>query len=83
MRLPGLSDYEWSGAAAEKRLSAILRAHAKVVAALRDFVLQRGNQLTLLIGSHDFELHYAMAKALLYEALGLEQGDSRLRFGLS
>ncbi len=64
-------------------LSAILRAHAKVVAALRDFVSQRGDQLTLLIGNHDFELHYAMAKALLYEALGLEQGDSRLRFGLT
>jgi UDP-2,3-diacylglucosamine pyrophosphatase LpxH len=83
VRLPDLSDYDWSGAAAEERLRAILRAHAKVVAALRDFVSQPGNQLTLLIGNHDFELHYAMAKALLYEALGLEAGDPRLRFGLS
>ena len=83
VRLPGLGDFEWSGAAAERRLRTILTAHAKVIAALRDFVAQPANQLTLLIGNHDFELHYTTAKALLYEALGLDAGDMRLRFGIS
>jgi UDP-2,3-diacylglucosamine pyrophosphatase LpxH len=83
VRLPGLGDFEWSGAAAERRLRAILTAHAKAIAALRVFVAQPGNQLTLLIGNHDFELHYATAKTLLYEALGLGAGDTRLRFGIS
>jgi len=83
VRLPSLGDYEWSGEAAEQRLRAILSAHAQVMAALRDFVARPGNQLTLLIGNHDFELHYAPAKELLYDALGLDHGDARLRFGLS
>jgi UDP-2,3-diacylglucosamine pyrophosphatase LpxH len=83
VRLPGLGDYEWSGAAAEQRLRAILSAHAQVIAALRDFAAQPDNQLTLLVGNHDFELHYASAKALLREALGLAPDDGRLRFGLS
>jgi UDP-2,3-diacylglucosamine pyrophosphatase LpxH len=83
VRLPGLGDYEWGGAAAEQRLRAIISAHDRVIAALRDFVAQPGNQLTLLIGNHDFELHYAAAKALLHDALGVDSGDDRLRFGLS
>jgi UDP-2,3-diacylglucosamine pyrophosphatase LpxH len=83
VRLPGLGDYEWSGAAAEQRLRAILSAHAVVIAALRDFVAQPDNQLTLLIGNHDFELHYAAAKALVREALDLAPDDGRVRFGLS
>jgi UDP-2,3-diacylglucosamine pyrophosphatase LpxH len=83
VRLPSVGDYEWSGAAAAQRLRAILSAHADVIAALRDFVTSPDNQLTLLIGNHDFELHYALAKALLRDALGLAPDDRRLRFGLS
>lgn len=83
VRLPGLGDYEWSGGAAEQRLRAILSAHPEPIAALREFVAQPGNQLTLLIGNHDFELHYAAAKRLLYQALDLEDTDKRLRFGIS
>jgi UDP-2,3-diacylglucosamine pyrophosphatase LpxH len=83
VRLPDLSDFEWSGAAAARRLDAILTAHAEPIAALRAFVSRPGNQLTLLIGNHDFELHYAMAKARLRQALGLAEGDERLRFGLT
>jgi UDP-2,3-diacylglucosamine pyrophosphatase LpxH len=83
VRLPSLGDYEWSGAAAEQRLRAILSGHAQVVAALRDFVAMPVSQLTILIGNHDFELHYAAAKALVCDALGLEPHDTRLRFGLS
>lgn len=83
VRLPTLGDYEWSGAAAEQRLRAILAAHPEPIAALREFVARPGNQLTLLIGNHDFELHYAAAKTLLRQALGLPEGDARLRFGLS
>ena len=83
VRLPGLGDYEWSGAAAEQRLGAILSAHPEPIAILREFVAQPGNQLTLLIGNHDFELHYGAAKQLLRQALGLEDRDERLRFGIS
>jgi UDP-2,3-diacylglucosamine pyrophosphatase LpxH len=83
VRLPGLGDYEWSSVAAEQRLRAILSAHAEVIAALRDFVARPDNQLTLLIGNHDFELHYAAAKALVRDALDLAPDDKRLRFGLS
>ena len=82
VRLSGLGDYEWSGAAAEQRLRAILSAHPEPIAALRAFVDQPGHQLTLLIGNHDFELHYAAAKRLLHQALGLEDADPRLRFGI-
>jgi UDP-2,3-diacylglucosamine pyrophosphatase LpxH len=83
VRLPGLSDFEWSGEAAAQRLGAILTAHTRPIAALRGFLDQPGNQLTVLIGNHDFELHYAKAKARLREALGLAEGDRRLRFGLT
>ena len=83
VRLPDLSDFEWSGEAAAQRLGAILAAHTEPIAALRVFLDQPGNQLTVLIGNHDFELHYAKAKARLREALGLAEGDRRLRFGLT
>ena len=83
VRLPDMSDYEWSGSAAERRLEVILAAHPEPIAALREFVAQAENQLTLLIGNHDFELHYAAAKARLRQALGLAEGDPRLRFGLT
>lgn len=83
VRLPDLGDYEWSGHAAEQRLRAILSAHPEPIAALRAFVAQPDNQLTLLIGNHDFELHYSTAKRLLRQALGLEESDTRLRFGIS
>ena len=83
VRLPDLSDFEWSGEAAAQRLGAIIAAHAEPIAALRVFLDQPGNQLTVLIGNHDFELHYAKAKARLREALGLAEADRRLRFGLT
>jgi UDP-2,3-diacylglucosamine pyrophosphatase LpxH len=79
--LPDLDDYEWSATAAGRRLATILAAHPEPVAALRAFVAAPENQLTVLIGNHDFELHYASAKRLLHEALGLEAGDGRLRLG--
>ncbi len=83
VRLPELSDFEWSGEAAAQRLGAILAAHSEPIAALRMFLEQPDNQLTVLIGNHDFELHYAKAKARLRDALGLAEGDQRLRFGLT
>jgi len=83
VRLAGLSDFEWSGAAAARRLDAILAAHPEPIAELRAFLDRPGNQLTVLIGNHDFELHYAMAKQRLRETLGLAEGDGRLRFGLT
>jgi len=83
VRLPDLSDFEWSPEAAARRLSAILAAHAEPIAALRVFLERPDNRLTVLIGNHDFELHYAKAKARLREALELAENDPRLRFGLT
>lgn len=80
VRLPGIGDYEFSPAVAAQRLQAILAAHPLVVGALRGFVARTGNQLTLLIGNHDFELHYASAKQALQRALGVADHDLRLRF---
>jgi UDP-2,3-diacylglucosamine pyrophosphatase LpxH len=80
--LPDLGDYEWTGAAAARRLAAILAAHPAPIAALRGFVGRPGNQLTVIVGNHDFELHFDAAKRLLRETLGLAPGDERLRFGI-
>jgi UDP-2,3-diacylglucosamine pyrophosphatase LpxH len=77
---PGIDDYEWSPVAAERRLALILAAHQRPVAALRAFVKRPGCQLTVMIGNHDFELHYAAAKHTLRAALGLAEDDERLRF---
>lgn len=83
VRLPDIGDFDWSAEAALRRLEVILQAHPKPIAALREFVARPGNQLTVLIGNHDFELHYRSAKARLREALGVAEGDTRLRFGLT
>ncbi|MGB9753465.1 metallophosphoesterase [Roseiflexus castenholzii] len=81
--LPDVPDLEWSPRAAARRLEAILNAHAEPVAALRAFLSRRDNQVTVIIGNHDFELHYASAKQTLRRALGLAPDDPRLRFGVS
>lgn len=83
VRLADLGDYEWSGEAAVRRLAVILGAHPEPIAALREFVARPGCQLTLLIGNHDFELHYRAAKSRLRQELGLAEDDPRLRFGLT
>ncbi len=83
VRLPDLADDEYSDAAAARRLEAIISAHVGVVAALARFVATPGAQLTVLIGNHDFELHYPAAKARLRAALGLKPDDGRLRFAVS
>lgn len=83
VRLPDLGDYEWSGDAASKRLQAILSGHPEPIAALREFVARPGNQLTVLIGNHDFELHYSAAKQTLRQALGVDASDKHVRFGIS
>jgi UDP-2,3-diacylglucosamine pyrophosphatase LpxH len=80
--LPDVPGLEWSSRAAARRLETILRAHAAPVAALRAFLARRDNQVTVLIGNHDFELHYASAKQVLRQALGLAPDDPRLRFGV-
>ncbi len=81
--LPDVPDLEWSPRAAARRLETILHAHDQPVAALRAFLTQRENQATVIIGNHDFELHYASAKQTLRQALGLAPDDPRLRFGVS
>src|SRR5215211_4151250 len=43
VRLPDLSDFEWSGDAAARRLGAIIAAHAEPIGALRVFLDQPGN----------------------------------------
>jgi UDP-2,3-diacylglucosamine pyrophosphatase LpxH len=80
--LPDVPDLEWSPRAAARRLETILNAHAEAVVALRAFLARRDNQVTVIIGNHDFELHYASAKQTLRRALGLAPDDRQLRFGV-
>lgn len=83
IRVPHLPDDEWSDRAAGLRVDSIVQAHPGVFAALARFVRSPDNLITVLIGNHDFELHYPAAKARFRAAVGLEEGDPRLRFGLS
>lgn len=83
VRLPGLDDDEYSDQAAATRLEAIVGAHAGVFAALARFIADPRHQLTVLIGNHDFELHFPAAKARFAAAVGLSLADPRLRFGVS
>lgn len=83
VRLPGLDDDEYSDETAAIRLDAIITAHNTVFAALARFCADPRHQLTVLIGNHDFELHFPAAKARFARAVGLEPGDERLRFGVS
>lgn len=83
VRLPDIDDDHYSNAAAEQRVMVIIHAHPQAFEALRCFVQRSGNRITVLIGNHDFELHFPAAKARLWATLGLEEHDERLRFGLS
>jgi UDP-2,3-diacylglucosamine pyrophosphatase LpxH len=83
IRLPGLADDDYSQDAAAARLDAVVAAHTQVFAALARFVADPRQQITVLIGNHDFELHYPAAKARLAAALGLAPDEPRLRFGVS
>jgi UDP-2,3-diacylglucosamine pyrophosphatase LpxH len=82
VRVAGIREDEWSGAAAAARLRAIFVAHPQPVAALRAFVARPGCQLSVVIGNHDFELHYAAAQHFLREALDASAGE-QVRFGTS
>ncbi|NOK59102.1 MAG: hypothetical protein GFH27_549349n97 [Chloroflexi bacterium AL-W] len=83
VRVPNIGDYEWSEEASRRRLLIMLSAHPEPVAALREFVGHTDNQLTILIGNHDFELHYAAAKTAFRQACGLSDDDERIRFGIT
>jgi UDP-2,3-diacylglucosamine pyrophosphatase LpxH len=82
VRLPHVDDDDWTEQAAEERLAAVIAAHRPVFDALARFVAAPGSQLTVLIGNHDFELHYPAAKARFAAAVGLGPDDLRLRFGV-
>jgi UDP-2,3-diacylglucosamine pyrophosphatase LpxH len=82
VRLPGLDDDEYSDLAAGRRAAAIVAAHRGVFEALGRFLAGAGNQVTALIGNHDFELHYPAAKAEVRRAIGVAEGDARLRFAV-
>lgn len=81
IRLPTIADDDYSQAAALARIAVIVEAHSTFFAALARFVADPRHQVTLLIGNHDFELHYPAVKAHLAAALGLSPHDPRLRFG--
>ena len=83
VRLPDLADDDYSQAAALARLDRVVAAHASVFAALGRFVADPRQQVTLLIGNHDFELHYPEVKARFATALGLTPEDPQLRFAVS
>ncbi|NTV65817.1 MAG: UDP-2,3-diacylglucosamine diphosphatase, partial [Oscillochloris sp.] len=83
VRLSDLDDEDWSEYAAARRIAAVIAAHPLVFAALARFVALPSSQLTVLIGNHDFELHYPAAKACFAAAIGLRLDNTRLRFGLN
>jgi UDP-2,3-diacylglucosamine pyrophosphatase LpxH len=83
VRLPDVADDDYSQAAARARLDRAVAAHAAVFAALGRFVADPRQQVTVLIGNHDFELHYPGVKARFAAALGLPPEDPRLRFAVS
>lgn len=78
--LADIPDFEWSPRAAQRRLNTILDAHPLVLDALVRFIRTDGMVLTLMVGNHDFELHYRSAKDTLRTRLGLLADDPRLRF---
>lgn len=82
VRVPGLDDDEWSEQAAVLRMQVVIEAHAPVFAALARFIAGPAHQITVLIGNHDFELHYPAAKARFRAACGLPEDDPRIRFGV-
>jgi UDP-2,3-diacylglucosamine pyrophosphatase LpxH len=83
VRLDDIADDDWSEMAAVRRLETVITAHDQVFTVLARFLELPGNQLTILIGNHDFELHYPACKALLHSRLGLKTDDPCLRFGIS
>jgi UDP-2,3-diacylglucosamine pyrophosphatase LpxH len=83
VRLSDLDDEDWSEGAAAQRIAAVIAAHPEVFAAIGRFIASPEHQLTVLIGNHDFELHYPAAKARFAAAVGLSPDDTRLRFGVS
>ncbi len=78
--LPDINDFEWSGRAAARRLETIMDAHPLVMDALATFINGQGNYVTFLVGNHDFEIHYASAKSLIRQRLGVAVDDERVRF---
>ncbi|PDW01993.1 metallophosphoesterase [Candidatus Viridilinea mediisalina] len=82
IRLPDVADDDYSQAAALARIAVIVAAHRPFFAALARFVADPHQQLTILIGNHDFELHYPAVKAHIATTIGLSPNDPRLRFGL-
>ncbi len=80
--LADVPDFEWTPRAAERRLTAILDAHPLVLDALVSFVRHDGMYLTLLVGNHDFEIHYRSAKHVLARRMELAVDDPRIRFGI-
>jgi UDP-2,3-diacylglucosamine pyrophosphatase LpxH len=80
--LPDVPDFEWTARAAERRLQTIMDAHPLVINALAEFMRHPHNVLTLLVGNHDFELHYQSAKTAFRRRLFVTSDDTRLRFGV-
>ncbi len=83
VRLPQIADDDYSDQAAQARMEAIIQAHPQVFQALGRLLTDGHHALTVLIGNHDFELHYPAAKAVFAAALSLPPNDERLRFAVS
>lgn len=78
-----IADEDFSEHAAIARIKLIHEAHDPVFQALKDFLANPKSQLTILVGNHDFDLHYTQVKNYLYSALDLHIGSPQLRFGTS
>lgn len=62
------------------KMQVIIRDHPVFFEALRDFIL-RGNNVVLVAGNHDLELHFPEVRAEIAEALALpEEARARFRF---
>lgn len=82
VRIAEVADDEWSESAAVARLNAIVAAHPIVMGALVTFIANPAHQLTIMIGNHDFELHYRAVKRYLQQVLGGAEAQPRLRFAI-
>lgn len=80
--LPAAMDSRfWSEEIATLRVSAIIHAHADFVEAVGQFLKHPHHRLTVLIGNHDFELHYRAVQAQLRRAVAA--AADQLRIGTS
>ncbi|NJL34371.1 MAG: hypothetical protein HC893_11505 [Chloroflexaceae bacterium] len=79
----GIDGTAWSEDLAVRRMQIVFAYHTTVLVSLRSFLAAPQHRLVILIGNHDFELHYHGVQLYIAAALGLAPGDERLCFATS